>query len=237
MSRLVLASVATALVVTVAGSVAVHVGAPAREPPAAARLSTSGAGGAEPAGPGGPRDAAPAGTGAAVSPVRPSGWGPVPAPGAGPARPAVGDEGRGDAGRWRWPLAPRPPVLRRFRAPPDPWAAGHRGLDLAASAGSVVLAVEAGLVTHAGMVAGRQTVTVTHADGLRSTYEPLQPSVRAGDVVPVGGRLGVLTPATAAAAGHCGARVCLHLGARRGDEYLDPWPLLVGARTVLLPLR
>ena len=139
--------------------------------------------------------------------------------------------------RWHWPLAPRRAVLQRFRAPPSPWAAGHRGLDLAARPGDGVLAVAPGTVTHRGTVVGRGTVTVLHSDGLRSTYEPVDPSLSVGEVVTTGQRLGVVQPGAGASATHCGPRVCLHLGARRGDEYVDPWPLLVRGRLALLPLR
>ena len=136
--------------------------------------------------------------------------------------------------RWRWPVRPKPPVLRPFRAPVSDYGAGHRGLDLAVAAGTQVRAVEGGLVTHAGVVAGRGTVTVAHADGLSSTYEPLHPAVAAGAVVTVGDVIGTLRPRDGP--GHCGARACLHLGARRGESYLDPYPLLAGGRLALLPL-
>jgi len=89
-------------------------------------------------------------------------------------------------------------------------------------------------VTHSGRVAGRGTVTVTHADGLRSTYEPLDPVVAPGAVVVTGEVLGTL--AVRAGPGHCGDRSCLHLGARRDASYLDPYPLLTGGRLALLPL-
>ena len=141
-----------------------------------------------------------------------------------------------DRARWRWPIRPRPPVLRPFRAPPSPYAAGHRGLDLAAADGVLVLAVEGGTVTHAGVVAGRGTVSVAHAGGLSSTYEPVDPVVAAGAVVSVGDVLGTVR-ARDGPAPHCGARACLHLGARRAASYLDPRPLLAGGRIALLPLR
>lgn len=137
-------------------------------------------------------------------------------------------------GRWRWPLEPRPTVVRPFRAPLSPYGAGHRGVDLASGDGVPVLAVEGGVVTHAGMLAGRGTVTVTHADGLRSTYEPVDPSVPTGAVVETGEVLGTLHSRDGP--GHCGARACLHLGARRGPDYLDPYPLLARGRLALLPL-
>lgn len=138
------------------------------------------------------------------------------------------------APRWRWPLSPRPTVARPFDAPASPWGRGHRGLDLAASPGAPVRAVEAGTVTHAGVVAGRGTVTLVHADGLSSTYEPVAVSVEVGAHVEVGDVLGVLEDVPVA---HCGAGSCLHLGARRRPAYLDPLPLLTGGgRLRLMPL-
>lgn len=136
--------------------------------------------------------------------------------------------------RWRWPVQPRPPVVRPFRAPRSDYGAGHRGLDLAVSDGTPVIAVEGGVVTHAGLVAGRGTVTVRHVGGLGSTYEPVQPMVAVGAVVDTGQVLGVLS--VRGAPGHCGARACLHLGARRAASYVDPYPLLAGGRLALLPL-
>ena len=140
----------------------------------------------------------------------------------------------GDRARWRWPVQPTPPVLRPFRAPESTYGAGHRGLDLAAADGTPVLAVESGRVTHAGPVAGRGTVTVAHGDGLSSTYEPLDTVVVVGDVVTTGDVLGTLRARDGPR--HCGVRACLHLGARRGASYLDPYPLLAGGRLALLPL-
>ena len=136
--------------------------------------------------------------------------------------------------RWRWPLQPVPAVARDFRAPASQWGPGHRGLDLWAANGQEVRAVEGGVVTHAGVIAGRGTVSVRHPDGLVSTYEPVQPTVAMGDTVSVGEAVGVIrSPRTGS---HCGALGCLHLGARRGGEYVDPLPLLAGGELVLLPL-
>jgi murein DD-endopeptidase MepM/ murein hydrolase activator NlpD len=160
---------------------------------------------------------------------------PRPAVRDGPA-PAVGPHTRAGSqghGPWRWPLRPRPPVLRPFAAPPTPFGPGHRGLYLGVPGPAEVRAVADGAVTHSGAVAGRGTVTVAHAGGLSSTYEPVLAVVREGTVVEAGDLLGTVD---VGAAGHCGATACLHLGARRGADYLDPLPLLVGGRVVLLPL-
>ena len=45
-------------------------------------------------------------------------------------------------------------VVRPFRAPLSTYGAGHRGLDLGVADGTPVLAVEDGVVTHAGLVPG-----------------------------------------------------------------------------------
>ena len=107
---------------------------------------------------------------------------------------------------WHWPLAGTPAVTRPFAPPPSPYAAGHRGVDLAAVPGQPVVAAGAGVVAFAGMVAGRPVVSVDHPGGLRTTYEPVAPVVAAGQAVGLGTPLGEL------AAGHagCPAEACLH---------------------------
>ncbi|GAB7190589.1 hypothetical protein NUM3379_12950 [Kineococcus sp. NUM-3379] len=133
----------------------------------------------------------------------------------------------------RWPLAPAPRVLRGFDVLESPYAPGHRGADLGAAAGAPVLASAGGTVTFAGPVAGRGVVVVAHADGLHTTYEPLEPAVRAGAAVGPGQPLGAL----ARDGRHCAPVSCLHWGARRGAGYVDPLSLLTAAAPpVLLPL-
>ena len=130
-----------------------------------------------------------------------------------------------------WPLAP-PAVVRHFDPPPQPWLVGHRGVDLAGAPGVAVRAAGPGRVTYAGEVAGRAVVSVTHAGGLRTTYEPVRASVAVGDAVAGGAELGRLQ------AGHpgCAVAACLHWGLRRGELYLDPLALLGLGRVRLLPL-
>jgi murein DD-endopeptidase MepM/ murein hydrolase activator NlpD len=134
---------------------------------------------------------------------------------------------------YRWPLDGTPRLVRRFDPPPQRWASGHRGVDLAAAAGTVVRAAGPGVVVFAGHIAGRGVVSVEHAGGLRTTYEPLEPAVSSGQRVAAGDPLGTL------AAGHAGCPqpACLHWGLRRGAEYLDPLALLGLVRVRLLPLR
>ena len=135
------------------------------------------------------------------------------------------------AGPWAAPLPGPISVTRGFDVSAGPYAAGHRGVDLAGATGAPVLAAGDGVVVFAGVVAGRPVVSVDHADGLRTTYEPVQPAVAAGQRVSRGQPLGVLEP------GHAGCPVeaCLHWGLRRGGTYLDPLLLLRPPRVRLLP--
>jgi murein DD-endopeptidase MepM/ murein hydrolase activator NlpD len=131
-----------------------------------------------------------------------------------------------------WPLAPLHPVVRPFRAPSTPYGPGHRGVDLGSQPGAPVLAAGDGVVAFAGQVVGRGVVSVDHANGIRTTYEPVAVLVSAGQRVGRGTVVGLL------AAGHDGcvdAAACLHWGARRGAEYLDPLGLLSSGRVRLLP--
>ncbi len=131
-----------------------------------------------------------------------------------------------------WPMSPAA-VVRPFDPPPQPWLAGHRGVDLAGSPGAAVVAAGPGTVLFAGVVAGRGVVSVAHPGGLRTTYEPVNATVRAGDAVRAGSTVGTL------AAGHpgCPVAACLHWGLRRNDVYMDPLTLVGKGRVRLLPLQ
>ncbi|MFD1149342.1 M23 family metallopeptidase [Saccharothrix hoggarensis] len=138
--------------------------------------------------------------------------------------------------RFAWPLAPPHQVVRAFEPPATEYAHGHRGIDLAAPPGAPVLAAGDGVVLHAGPVAGRTVVSLLHADGLRTTYEPVDPAVRRGQQVRRGDRIATLRP------GHegCPAEACLHWAAvrvtpPRTRAYLDPRHLVTTPRVRLLP--
>src|SRR3954469_24170016 len=93
---------------------------------------------------------------------------------------------RAEDGRLDWPLRPRPAVVRLFDAPSPNWNRGHRGVDLAGAPGQAVYAAAAGTVVFAGMLADRPVVSIAHPGGLRTSYEPVRPVVRAGQLVSVG---------------------------------------------------
>jgi murein DD-endopeptidase MepM/ murein hydrolase activator NlpD len=144
---------------------------------------------------------------------------------------------RADSPRLEWPLRPRPAVVRTFDAPAPNWNRGHRGVDLAGTAGQRVYAAGAGTVVYAGMLAGREVVSLAHPGGLHTSYEPVQASVRVGQLVAAGGVIGELQ------GGHpgCPVEACLHWGAMwgpaSGADYVDPLGLLASTPVRLKPLH
>jgi len=126
-------------------------------------------------------------------------------------------------------------VLRRFDPPDQRWNSGHRGLDLVGTAGQSVLASASGQVSWVGVIDGVASVSVSHPDGLRTTYQPVTATVSTGSTVIAGDPIGRLGE------GHCFPGDCLHLGLKRGDGYLDPLPWLLSGSPVgevrLLPTQ
>lgn len=123
-------------------------------------------------------------------------------------------------GTYMWPVDG--PVIRAFDAPTQPYAAGHRGVDISADSGTPVRSAEDGVVAFAGPIGGSLFISVDHPDGVRTTYSWLSSvSVRQGDTVTRGTILGTTGP------GHPGVEPPhLHFGAKVGDEYIDPLTLL-----------
>lgn len=136
--------------------------------------------------------------------------------------------------RHQWPTGGPVAILERFSPPAQRWLAGHRGVDLALPAGSPVVASYEGVVAFSGVVATKPVVSIDHSypPGLRTTYEPVVGSLKAGQSVRGGQVIGVLQ------AGHrSDGRDALHWGARFGrDRYIDPLSLLRRPRIVLKPL-
>ena len=131
---------------------------------------------------------------------------------------------------WRWPVSPPIRVVAPFRAPPTPYTAGHRGIDIAATAAAPVTAPAPGVVSFSGMVAGRPVVAIDHGDGVVSAIEPVAGLVSAGVPVAAGETIG-----TVSTGGHCGSG-CVHFGVRVDGEYVSPYLFLGGLpRAVLLP--
>lgn len=133
---------------------------------------------------------------------------------------------------WTWPVPAPIRVVSPFRAPPTPYKAGHRGIDLLVEPGATVVAAAPGSVSFAGMVAGRGVVAIDHGVGVVSAIEPVAASVSQGDILSAGQTIGAVTRG-----GHCTGD-CVHFGVRVHGKYVSPFLFLGGLpRAVLLPLE
>jgi murein DD-endopeptidase MepM/ murein hydrolase activator NlpD len=81
-----------------------------------------------------------------------------------------------------------------------------------------------GTVRFAGAVVGERWITVTHADGLETTYGGVTPTVEAGQRVMLGQPIGRVRA----------GRRHLDWGARLHGAYIDPLGLLTGWRVRLV---
>jgi murein DD-endopeptidase MepM/ murein hydrolase activator NlpD len=135
----------------------------------------------------------------------------------GPARATHGDAT--PRAVWSWPVAPPHPVVRPFSAPEHAWSPGHRGIDIGAAPGTTVTAPDDGVVRFSGTVVDRPVLSITHADGVISSLEPVTSDLSAGEAVSRDDD-------------------AVHLGARLDGEYVSPLLMLGGGRpSVLLPTR
>jgi murein DD-endopeptidase MepM/ murein hydrolase activator NlpD len=136
---------------------------------------------------------------------------------------------------WTWPV--RGEVVAAYVNAGGTYAPGqHRGIDVAASAGTPVLAAAGGRVRFAGLVGSSGlTVSARTADGRFDTsYLHLETaSVRTGDVVGAGDRIGTVGTSgrrsTPAPHLHFGVR---DAGTRRYRDPLDLLPPRPGIRDV-----
>lgn len=133
-------------------------------------------------------------------------------------------------GAWSWPVDGPRSIVVPYRAPAHDYGAGHRGIDIAISPGAAVRAPADGIVAFSGTVVDRPLITIEHAGGYVTTFEPLSSTLSPGDEVAAGDVVGSLATGGHAAAG------TLHIGVRLDGAYINPM-LMFGdvPRAVLLP--
>ena len=121
-------------------------------------------------------------------------------------------------------------VTRGADIPEKNWMPGHRGVDLAARPGQDILAAEDGVVAFVGVIVGVPVISIDHADGIRTTYQPVFPSVTVGDAVREGQPIGRMASPN-------GDHDGLHWGAKTGpDSYINPLTLLDAPTIRLKPV-
>ena len=115
------------------------------------------------------------------------------------------------------PPIPGAQQVKDFDLPINAFSSGHRGVDYLSTFNSPVMAAADGVITHAGLIANRWTITVTH-NNLRTTYEPVKPIIIFGEFVKQGQIIGYLQQTGS----HCFPESCLHFGLKEGKAYLIP---------------
>lgn len=108
-------------------------------------------------------------------------------------------------------------------------ASGHRGVDIRAEPGTLLYAPSDGIISFAGVVAGKNVVSITHSKGRISTFEPAQTGLAVKTHVKKGQEIGWVEGGS----DHC-RDICVQWGIKTGEKsYLDP-EILVSRKTVVL---
>lgn len=123
-------------------------------------------------------------------------------------------------------------ISKAFDRPSMRWATGHRGVDITAGTGTALIAPDDGVISFNGTVAGKDVISIKHADGLTSTFEPAHSDLETGDPVFRGQPFGVADGSS----DHC-LDFCVHWGVMDAyDDYLDPSTLILPRTIALKPV-
>lgn len=134
-------------------------------------------------------------------------------------------------------------ILRPYEPPHYRWMPGHRGVDIDATNTRIITAPSEGIILWIGIIAGIPSLSIDHGphklvprgEHLRTTYSPVESSLRTGDSVYQGQSIGTVL------SGHpgCPRLYCLHWGAKYGSghqtHYINPLRLIYDHHIVLLP--
>jgi hypothetical protein len=106
-------------------------------------------------------------------------------------------------GSWISPLESTPTLAHDYRAPLTQFGPGHRGIDYRAKGKTNLVAPANGVIAWANMVALQPTVSIQHANGYRTAYQPACTDLTVGTPVTQGQVFAVVCdniPAAATAA-------------------------------------
>ena len=130
-----------------------------------------------------------------------------------------------------WPVSELVSVTSPFDEPAQPWLSGHRGIDMRASPGEQLLAPSDGIISFAGLVAGKQVVSI-RCRKLTLTFEPAVTDLGVGAQVKRGESFATVGDKS----DHCDGS-CVHWGVRRDKKsYLDPQHLVSPQHIALKPV-
>lgn len=131
-----------------------------------------------------------------------------------------------------WPVI-HPTVAKRFERPARLRASGHRGIDLAAKPGDIIVAPAKGTLRFSGEVAGKSVISIEHDNGYVSTFEPATTAIPVGTTVERNDSVAIVQGDS----DHCGSS-CVHWGVKtisHEDHYADPQSMVVERSIGLKP--
>lgn len=114
--------------------------------------------------------------------------------------------------RFIWPCG-KSKILKTFQQPEHFYSAGHRGVTLTCLNNSPIKAALSGKIYFSGVVAGVPSVSIQHDNGFRTTYLPVESSLKKGEIVEKGSPIGKLVNAENSL--HFGVKIDKH-------TYLNP---------------
>ncbi|KFF31098.1 peptidase, M23 family [Bifidobacterium bombi DSM 19703] len=127
----------------------------------------------------------------------------------------------------RWPVLTHV-VTKKFKAPTGRFGSGHRGVDVAAVPGTLLVAPDNGIISFAGLVAGKSVVSI-RTRSFTLTFEPAISDLPIGTPVIQGAPFATVSGLS----DHC-LTSCLHWGVRRGAwDYTNP-ELLADRKKIVL---
>ena len=127
---------------------------------------------------------------------------------------------------FRPPLEPPIKLINQYRQPNSDYSAGHRGVDYLVSVGQRVFAPADGQVWFSGKVVNRSLLSLSHAGGYLSEFEPLCSELKKGDMILKGQEIGRVCEPDASYVPHCASASCLHFSLRSFGSYLSPLVLI-----------
>lgn len=122
-------------------------------------------------------------------------------------------------------------VISGFDLPAHNWLPGHRGIDVEAAESSTIVAPENGVITFAGSVGGKSSVSFWGNSGVTFSFEP------ATAAAPKGTKLtkNDIVALVKGHSDHCDG-MCVHWGAKRNNSYIDPRLALSPPQILLKPV-
>ncbi len=132
------------------------------------------------------------------------------------------------ANSWQIPFGEPHKLMRHYLQPTSDYSAGHRGVDYSVQIGDEVRAPADGVILFQRHLVDRDVITVAHASGITSEFEPACGLLPSGSSVRRGQPIGSVCSPDSGYSWHCQTETCLHFSVRLNGKYLSPLAFIGG---------